>query len=330
MDRRTLIGVVVGSFVAAPLASFAQQQGKIWRVGFLSYNSVTPSLEADPLYGTFRKGMRDLGYIEGKNLTIELRTAEGRSERLPDIAAELVRLKLDLIVSAGTEATSAAQKATVAIPIVFVNASDPIASGFVESLARPGKNITGVTNMLGDLGPKHLEILLSAVPNLSRVAVLINRANSAHAAILASVQVAARNVAVKVIPVEARGAPDIENAFLVANNDNVGAVIVVADALFTQQRRQLAELAIKYRLPSISTFREFAEQGILITYGPRFDDAPRRAAVYADRIFKGAKPAELPVEQPTRFELVVNMKTAKALGIKIPQSIMLRADRVIE
>jgi len=330
MDRRTLIGVVVGSFVTAPLASFAQQQGKIWRVGFLSYYSVTPSLEADPLYGTFRKGMRDRGYIEGKNLTIELRTAEGRSERLPDIAAELARLKLDLIISAGTEATSAAQKATVAIPIVFVNASDPITSGFVESLARPGKNITGVTNMLGDLGPKHLEILLSAVPNLSRVAVLINLANSAHAAILASVQVAARNVAVKVIPVEARGAPDIENAFLVANNDNVGAVVVVADALFTQQRRQIAELAIKYRLPSISTFREFAEQGILITYGPRFDDAPRRAAVYADRIFKGAKPAELPVEQPTTFELVVNMKTAKALRIKIPQSILLRADRVIE
>jgi len=324
-----LIGVVVGGFVAAPLASFAQQQGKIWRIGFLSLRRVA-SLESEPIYGALPWAMRELGYIEGNNLVIELRSADGESERLPALAAELVRLKVDLILAAGTEATSAAQEATATIPIVFVNASDPLRSGFVGSLARPKGNITGITNITGERGPKHLEILLSIVPSLSHVAVLLNPANSSHAAILKSVQATAPTVTVKVLPLEARSPQDIEDAFVFAHNENVGGVIVVADPLFMQQRRQLAELATKYRLPSISTFREFAEEGLLITYGPNSADPLRRAATYVDKIFKGSKPAELPVEQPTTFEPVVNLKTAKTLGVNIPQSIVLRADRVIE
>jgi putative ABC transport system substrate-binding protein len=192
MDRRTFIGSVAGGALAMPLGVFAQQQGRVWRIGFLSLRRVA-SLESDSLYGGFPRGMRELGYIEGKNLVIELRSAEGKSERLSDLAAELVRSKMDLIVPAGTQATSAAQEATAAIPIVFVNASDPLGSGFVRSLARPGGNITGITNITGDLGPKHLEILLSMAPNLSCVAVLLNPTNSSHAAILESVQAAAQS-----------------------------------------------------------------------------------------------------------------------------------------
>jgi putative ABC transport system substrate-binding protein len=328
-SRRKLIIALGAGVLVTPLDSFAQQQREVWRVGFLSLRRVT-SLDSDPLYDAFPRGMRELGYIEGKNLLIDLRSADGKSERLSDFAAEFVRSKVDLILAGGTQASSAAQKATTAIPIIFVNATDPLGSGFVRSLARPGGNITGISNITGDFSSKHLDILLGVAPNLSRVAVLVNPANSSHAAILETIQTAAQRLTVKVLPLEASSPQAIEKAFLMTHDENAGAVIVVADALFTQQTRQLAELAVKYRLPSISTFREFAEDGILITYGPKYAYALQRAAVYADKIFKGATPAELPVEQPTTFELVINLKTAKAIGLTIPQPLLVRADEVIQ
>ena len=262
--------------------------------------------------------MRELGYVEGKNLVIEWRFADGKIERLPDLAAELVRLKVDVIVTAGTPATSAAQKATTTVPIVIANQGDPVGSGFVASLARPGGNITGLSNVNVDVVPKQLEMLLGMVPKLSHVAVLVNPDNSAHASILKNVQAAARSAGVKIMSVEARSAQDIDNAFSMMTRQNARAVIV-AHALFNnQQWRQIAELAAKHRLPSISARVEFVEAGGLMSYGQNLADQFRLAATYVDKIFKGAKPADLPVQQSTKFELVINRKTAKALGLTIP------------
>ena len=313
-----------------PVCSFAQQQGKVWRVGFLSQRRHVDFLDSDYYYGPFRQGMRELGYVEGKNLVIEWRSAEGKFERLPDLAAELVQLKVDVIVTAGTPAISAAQKATTTIPIVMGSAGDPVGSGFVKSLARPGGNITGLSNMVVDLGPKHLEMLRSMVPKLSRVAVLVNPSNSSHATILKSVQAAAQKTNIKVLPAEARTPQEIESAFSTMTQGNVGAVLVAIDAFFIQQGRQIAELAAKHRLPSMSASREYVEAGGLMSYGQNLADNYRRAATYVDKILKGAKPGDLPVEQPTKFELIINGKTAKALGLTIPQSLLISADKVIE
>ncbi len=274
--------------------------------------------------------MRELGYVEGKNLVIEWRFAEGKAERLPGLAADLLRLKVDVFVTQGSPAASAAQKATATIPIVMGSAGDPVGGGLVKSLARPGGNITEFSNLNVDIGPKRLEMLLSMVPKLSRVAILLSPTNPGHATNLKTVQAAAQTSGVKILPVEARTPQEIENAFSTMTREHAGAVIVAADALFTQQVRQIAELAAKHRLPSISTFREYAEAGGLMTYGSNLTDQYRRAATYVDKIFKGAKPGDLPVEQPTKFELIINGKTAKALGLKIPQSLLISADRVIE
>jgi putative ABC transport system substrate-binding protein len=274
--------------------------------------------------------MRELGYVEGENLAIEWRSADGMLERLPALAAEMARLKVDVIVVAGTLATSAAQKATATIPIVFGAVSDPVASGFVNSLARPGGNITGLSNILSDISPKHFELLLEISPGLSRVAVLANPANASHAAIQKSVQAAAQSAKVKALFVEARTAQEIESAFVTIARESAGAVIVVLDPFFNQQRRQIAELAAKNRLASINAYQDFAQAGGLMSYGENLAESFRRAAAYVDRILKGAKPGDLPVEQPMKLELVINGKTAKALGITIPQSVLLRADRVID
>jgi len=327
--RRRLLIAIGASALAAPFGAFAQQQGKVWRVGFLSQRRVEIS-DSDYYYGPFRQGMRELGYVEGKNLLIEWRSAEGKSERLPGLATELVNLKVDVIVTAATPATSAAQKATTMIPIVMANTADPVGSGFVKSLAHPGGNITGLSNLVGDVIPKHLEMLLSMVPKLSRVVVLVSPDNSAHATMLKNVQSAAQRTSVKILPMEARTAPEIEKAFSAMAREKAGAVILARDPFFNQQVRQLAELAAKGRLPTISGIREYVEAGGLMSYGPSLADPYRRAATYVDKILKGAKPADIPVEQPTKFEMFINGKTAKALGLKIPQSLLIMADKVIE
>jgi putative ABC transport system substrate-binding protein len=328
-NRRKLLVVLGAGALAVPLSSFAQQQRKVWRVGFLSPRRRPASLDTD-YFGAFPRGMRDLGYVEGKNLVIEWRFADGKFEHLPGLAAELVRLKVDVIVTAGPPAIVAAQKATTTIPIVIVTSIDPVDAGLVKSLARPGGNITGISNLSGEVSPKHLELLLTMVPKLSRVAVLVNPANSAHATMLKNVQAAAQKAHVKVLPVEARTLQEIETAFSVMTKENAGAIIVGLDPFFNQQVRQIAELAAKHRLPSISAYAVYAEGGGLMSYGSSLTDNFRRAATYVDKILKGANPGDLPVEQPTQFELFINRKTAKALGLTIPQSLLISTGKVIE
>ena len=327
--RRKLLIALSLSALAVPLGSHAQQPGKVWRVGFLALRHVD-FVDADYYYGPFRQGMRELGYIEGRNLAIEWRSAEGRAERLPALVADLVQLKVDVIVTAGSAATSAAQQATSALPIVMATTPDPVGSGFVESLLRPGANITGLSNLSVDINRKHLEIMLSIIPRLSRVAVLINPTNSSHAAILKSTQDAARKLDIKVLPAEARTPQEIERAFSAMARERAGAVIIAIDAFFIQQGRQIAQLAAKQRLPSMAGSREYVEAGGLMSYGQNLADNYRRAATYVDKILKGARPGDLPVEQPTTFELFINRKTAKTIGLAIPQELLLRADRVIE
>jgi len=327
MNRRdTVFGLV--ALGAAPLVSHAQQQGKVWRVGFLTQRRRPDSIDAD-FIGAFPRGMRELGYVEGRNLFIEWRFDE-RSERLPDLAAELVRLNVDVIVSGSSQAISALQKATTKIPIVMASSGDPIGSGFVKSLARPEGNITGLSNLTSDIGTKQLELLQSIVPRLSRVAVLVNPANPSLATFMKSVQSMAEKGSVRLMPLEVRTAQEIQDAFPAVVLANAGAVIVATDALLIQHYHKIAELAAKNRLPSVSQIPEFVEAGGLMSYGPNLAEQFRRAATYVDKIFKGAKPAELPVEQPTKFELIVNLRTAKSLGLTIPPSVLVRADKVIE
>ena len=327
--RRKLLVALGAGALAVPFGSFAQQQGKVWRVGFLMARSRLASLDSD-VFGAFPRGMRELGYVEGKNLVIEWLSAEGKYERLPGLASELVRLKVDVIVAAGPPAISAAQKVTSTVPIVMANASDPVGSGYVKSLAHPGGNITGLSDLSGDLGPKRLEMLLSMVPKLTRVAVLVNRGNPSHAVALKSIRVAAQKAGVTILSAEAQTPQEIERAFSMMVRQNAGAIMVPGDALFTPQHRQIAELAAKNRLPSISLRREYVVAGGLMSYGQNATENFRRAATYVDKIFKGAKPGDLPVEQPTIFELFINGKTANALGLKIPQSLLISAEKVIE
>ena len=328
-NRRKLLIALGAGVLAAPLGSFAQQQGKIWRVGVLSARRRPASLDSD-YYGAFPRRMSELGYVEGRNLIIEWRFADGEYERLPGMAAELVKLKADVILALGPPGAVAAQKATTTIPIVFVVSTDPVAAGLVKSLARPGGNITGLSNLAGDLSPKHLEMLLAMVPKLSRVAILLNPANSAHAAVLKNLQEAAQKAGIKALPVTAQTPTEIETAFSTMHRENAGAVIVALDPLFIQQVPQIAAQATKHRLPSIFANREYAEIGGLMSYGQNQVDIYQRAAGYVDRIFKGGKPGDLPVEQPTKLELLINSKAAKALGLTIPPSLRISADKVIE
>jgi putative ABC transport system substrate-binding protein len=328
-NRRKLVIALGACAVSTPFMSRAQPQGKVWRIGFLYLLSRQSAIDAGR-YTTFLDGMRELGHIEGKNLVVERRYAEGNADRLPGLAMELVNLRVDVIVTAGSAATGAAQKATATIPIVMANASDPVGSGFVKSLAHPGGNITGLSSLTTDISPKYLEMLKSMVPKLSRVALMLDPGNSSHAATRKSVQAAALKVGIKLVPLEARTPQEIDNAFALMAREKVGAVIVASDSFFVQQLRQIAGLLAKYRLPSISARREYAEAGFLISYGQNSSINFRRAATYVDKILKGAKPGDIPVEQPTIFELFINGKTAKALGLKIPHSLLIMADKVIE
>jgi putative ABC transport system substrate-binding protein len=326
--RRKLVITLGAGALVAPFGSFAQRQSKVWRVGFLGTRRPA-SLDTD-FIGAFPQGMRELGYIEGKNLVIDWRFADGDVERLPGLANELVQLKVDVIVAGAILDARAAQKATTTIPIVVALLNDPMGTGLIKSLAHPGGNVTGNSIMLDDIGPKQLEMLLSMAPKLTRVAVLLNPANSGHITTLGRVQAAAQSARVRILPVEARAPQEIEKVFTMMTREKAEAVIVMPDGIFNAKAHQIAELAAKNRLLSVAGIRAYVEAGCLMSYGASFSDSFRRASIYVDKIFKGAKPADLPVEQPTKFELFINGKTAKALGLKIPQSLLVMADKVIQ
>jgi putative ABC transport system substrate-binding protein len=311
------------AMLALPLAAHAQQPRKIARIGFLSAASVS----SDRL-DIFRQGLRELGYVEGQSVVIESRWAEGKYDRLPGLAAELVRLKVD--VTYGPPAIQAAKQGTTTIPIVMAGVIDPLAAGLVASLARPGGNITGVSLMAPELVGKQLQILKEVVPTVSRVALLGNPDNAGSAPQVRQAQDAARALGVRLQPLEARGPGEIDSAFAAMTREQAGALIILVDVMFDVERTRIAELAAKSRLPTVAGLANLAEAGGLMSYGSNTTDNFRHAATYVDKILKGAKPADLPVEQPTKFELVINMKTAKTLGIRIPRSILARADRVIE
>ena len=328
VHRRDFL-IAAGALLAAPLAAEAQQAAKVPRIGYL-----TTSLGVSPQRPeAFRQGLRDLGYVEGRNLVIEYRDAEGKVDRLPALAAELVALKVDVIVTgASTLAARVAKEATRTIPIVFA-AGDPVGSGLVTSLARPGGNVTGLSAFAPELVGKRLELLKQAVPGVSRVAVLWQPGafgERTEKDTLKRAEVAARDLGVPLQFVEARGPADFDRAFSDMTRARAGALTVLASNMFNSERRRLVDLAAEKRLPAVYSARELVDAGGLMSYGANLAELNRRAATYVDRILKGAKPADLPVEQPTKFELIINLKTAKALGLTIPPSLLLRADQVIE
>jgi putative ABC transport system substrate-binding protein len=329
-NRRKLIAALGASALAAPFHSYAQQPGKVWRIGYLSVARRPKPLTSDARIDGFLRGAHELGYVEGKNLKIDWRHADDSAVRLQGYADELVGLQVDAIVTENTTATNAARKATRTIPIIMISSADPVREGFVKSLAHPGGNVTGLTSLSGDIITKQLEMLRDMVPKLARVAVLLNPANAGNLVQFKNVQTAARTVSVTILPVEVRTAGDIEKAFSELIRDNAGAVIVARDSLFNPIVRQIAALAAKSRLPSIAGNPAFAAEGLLMAYGPSPMGMSGRAATYVDKIFKGAKPEDLPVEQPTRFEMIINGKAAKALGLKIPNTLLVMADKVIE
>ena len=317
------------AILLVPLAAEARQPGKVHRIGFLGTASASDFAYAR-LIESFRQGLRDLGYEEGKNIVIEYRWAEGRAERLPDLAAELVRLKVDVIVSHGTPGPLAAKHATSTIPIVMTSAGDPVGSGLVASLARPGGNVTGLNLLAPELGGKRLQLLKEVVPGVSRVAVLWNAANPYPVLVWRETEVSAPTLGVQLQSLEVRGPYDFESAFGAAIRGRAGALLTVEDPLTVIHRTQIVDFAAKSRLPAMYGIREFVDVGGLMSYGANIADLYRRAATYVDKILKGAKPSDLPVEQPTKFEFVINLKTAKALGLTMPQSLLIRADQVIQ
>ena len=318
--------------LAVPLGTAAAQSVEKERVPRVGY--INPGYPSDPVrlrrFEAFRQGLRELGYVEGRNIVLEPRWAEGTYDRYPALAADLVRLKVHVIVAVGGRATQVAQQATRTIPIVMSLVTEPVESGLVRSLARPGGNVTGTSIMASDLAGKQFELLKQAVPEVSRVALLWNPANPGSASQLKEAEAAARAVGVRLQALEARDPQEIDSAFAAITRERAGALVVLADAILYNQRKQIAELAAKSRLPSASALREYAEAGGLIVYSADFLDLERRSATFVDKILKGAKPADLPVEQPTKFDLIINLKTAKAIGRTIPPSLLLRADQIIE
>jgi len=326
--RRAFLGTLAGAVLAAPLAADAQQAAKVPRIGYLGNNPA-----ASPhLVEAFFQGLRDLGYVEGRNLVVEFRSAEGKVERLPALAAELVALKLDVIMTGGTPATVAAKQATTTLPIIFASAGDPLTDGLVTSLARPGGNVTGLFGLGSELVGKGLEQLKQAVPGVSRVAVLWQPGAYSERTdkdMLRGAEAAARALGVRLQFVEARDPGDFDRAFSDMTRARAGALTVLPSTMFFVERTRLVDRAAKNRLPAVYALREFVDAGGLMAYGASSADMYRRAATYVDKILKGAKPTDLPVEQPTKFELVINLKTAKVLGLTIPQSLLVRADEVI-
>jgi ABC-type uncharacterized transport system substrate-binding protein len=326
MERRAFLGTLAGGLLAAPLAAGAQQAGKVPRIGFLFSGDSGPAREVD----TFRQGLRDLGYIEGQNIAIEYRFAGGQVERLPELAAELVRLKLDVIVAPYTPPALAAKRATSTIPIVFAVVADAVGAGLIANFARPDRNITGLTSSSAELGGKRLELLKEVVPKASRVAVLYNPADRSNVLVLKQLQESAPTLGLTLQPLEVREPREFEGAFLAMTRERAHAMFGIPGVLTFEHRKVLVDLAAKRRIPAMWGHRQFVDAGGLMSYAVNVYDQIRQTAVYVDKILKGAKPADLPVEQPTTFELVINLKTAKALGLTIPPSVLGRADQVIE
>ena len=322
MDRRAFVTIVGGSIFAVPLSGKAQQPPTVPRIGVL---------EANPGFDKhLHAGLNQYGYVEGKNIVIEWRWAHASAERFPELATELVRLKAEVIVAANNPAVAAAQDATKTIPIVMVIVTDPVRLGFVTSLARPAGNITGLTIQSPELAGKRLQLLKEAVPHLTRVAVLWDPTEPGRRELVKETEAASPTLGLQLQTLAARSPQEIDSAFAAMTRERAGALVVLTDSIFTNQRRQIAELATKRRLPSIFMTLEYAEAGGLMAYSANFLDVQRRAATFVDKILKGAKPADLPIEQPTKFDFVINLKTAKALGLTIPPSMLLQADRVIE
>ncbi len=324
---RKIFCLVLGALLFALCFSVEAQQANVYRIGYLSALSL--SAESARLDG-FRQALRDLGYVEGKNIVIEYRFAEGKFDRLPQLAAELVRLKVDVIITTGPTSTRAAKEATIAIPIVMAFDNDPVGNKFIASLARPGGNITGLSTYYPEISGKQLELLKEIVPRLSRVAVFGNSAIPGNAQALRETELAAATFGVHLQHLEVRDLKEIETAFREARKGRADGVLVLTSPVTNSHRSQIVDLAIKNRLPAIYYTAEWVEAGGLLTYGANLIDLWRRAATYIDKILKGAKPADLPVEQPTKFELVINLKTAKQIGLTIPPNVLARADRVIK
>jgi putative ABC transport system substrate-binding protein len=328
MERRAFIGFVAGGLLAAPLVAEAQQAGKVARVGYLHPGEYVPL----PMVGVdaLRQGLRDLGWFEGRTLIIETRFAGNQAEKLSAFAIELVQIPVDVIVTVAAPAARAAQQATTTIPIVAIALSDPVGQGFIASLARPGGNITGFATLFPELAAKRLALLKEILPTISRVAVLRNVANPGNVFLWKEVQVAGRTLGVTLHSDEVRGPDDFQGAFATMIKERPQGLLILDDPLFFQYRTSIVDFAAKHRLPAMHPFRESVEAGGLMTYSVSLTDLYRRAAVFVDKILKGAKPGDLPIEQPTKFELAINLKTAKALGLTIPPSLLQRADQVIE
>jgi putative tryptophan/tyrosine transport system substrate-binding protein len=336
--KRTIIGFIItcalGCLLVAPLGADAQPPTKVYRIGWLNlgypHDTFSKSDQVRPDLVALRQGLRALGYVEGQNLGIEERYAEGKVERLSDLATGLVRLKVDVIIAAGSAATRAAQQATSTIPIVMTTVADAVAQGFVGSLAWPGGNITGLAGPGVALSGKRLELLKEAVPEVSRIAVLWNPANPTMVSFLPETQAAAQALGVELHVLEVRSPNDFEGAFAAVTSGRAGALLVIGDALLNGNRTRIVDFAQQHGLPGMYPFRDYVDAGGLMSYAPSWTAMFPRAATYVDKILKGAKPADLPVEQPMKFELVINLKTAKALGITMPPSLLLLADEVIQ
>jgi ABC-type uncharacterized transport system substrate-binding protein len=322
MRRREVIGLLGGAAMW-PLAPRAQQPRKMPRIGVLWPNPPAT-------FEFLRQGLSDFGYVQGRNIEFEFRWAEGKLDQLPELAAELVRLQVDVIVTLAPQATLAAKQATQTIPIVFVAMGDPLASGVVASLARPGANLTGTTRMISEMSAKHVELLKEAIPSLVKLAVLWNPTNSSHAPALRAAQAAARSLSLQVFPLEVRAPADLDSVFGAILRERADGVLFIADPIFYIHLKRMVDLTTANRLPTICNFIEFPRLGGLVGYAPSIPEEFRHTASHIDKILKGAKPADLPVEQPTKFQLVINTKIAKALGLEIPPTLLARADEVIE
>ena len=327
LPRRALLAASTVALVAAPLAVAAQPTGSVARIGLLDPGTLAAR---SSLWDTFRQGMRELGYVEGQNLTIEARGADGKPERLPVLATELVHLRVNVIVTTGSPSARAARQATATIPIVMATSADPVGLGLVANLARPGGNVTGLTSQTRELSPKWLELARELVPGASHLALLGDAGSAAYAAVVRETEAAARGIGVRLHHIGIRSAAELDGALGSLAAERPAVLLVNPDPALFEARRRLADLALKHRLPTVYGSREYAEAGGLMAYGANRAELYRRAATYVDRILKGAKPGDLPVEQPTKFELVVNLRTAKTLGLTIPPAILARADEVIQ
>ena len=330
MIKRRKLLIAIGAAALAPsLLAAAQAKDGRRRIGILISAARPPSIDAHYI-GALPRALRELGYVEGKNIALEWRFADGNYERLAGLAEELVKQKVDVIVTGGMAANRALQRATSTIPIVNAAMIDPVGNGIATSLTRPGGNVTGLSLTTTDMSPKHLELLKLMLPKLSRLAVLVNLGNPGHPAIVKGLQANAQQLGIKLLPIDARTPEDVERGFATMKKEHAEAVIVAIDAFFIGQRQQIAALALKNQMPSLFSVREQVQAGGLMSYGQNLADFYKRAATYVDKILKGAKPGELPIEQPASFALLINRKTAKALGLTVPQELVLRADEVIE